>query len=142
MVDTDGRLLMVNLTTADMQDAAGAERIVLGIRKRWPWLKHLFADGAYDRGKLMSSAAYHDFVIEVVRKLERQQGFQVLPRRLSAALTSLRGIGPSPMVVERSFGWMVRWRRLVRDYERRCDISEAMIHIALGSLLLRRVVQP
>ena len=90
----------------------------------------------------MSSAAYHDFVIEVVRKLERQQGFQVLPRRLSAALTSLRGIGPSPMVVERSFGWMIRWRRLVRDYERRCDISEAMIHIALGSLLLRRVVQP
>lgn len=127
VVDTDGRLLMINLTTADMQDAAGAERIVLGIRKRWPWLKHLFADGAYDRGKLMSSAAYHDFVIEVVRKLERQQGFQVLPRR---------------WVVERSFGWMIRWRRLVRDYERRCDISEAMIHIALGCLLLRRVVPP
>ena len=79
VVDTDGRLLMINLTTADMQDAAGAERIVLGIRKRWPWLKHLFADGAYDRGKLMGSAAYHAFVIEVVRKLERQQGFQVLP---------------------------------------------------------------
>lgn len=127
VVDTDGRLLMVNLTSADIQDAAGAEQIVLGIRKRWPWLKHLFADGAYDRGKLMSRAAYHDFVIEVVRKLERQQGFQVLPRR---------------WVVERSFGWMIRWRRLVRDYERRCDISEGMIHVALGSLLLRRVVRP
>jgi len=44
--------------------------------------------------------------------------------------------------IERSFGWMIRWRRLVRDYERRCDISEGMIHVALGSLLLRRVVQP
>src|SRR3712207_4158237 len=43
-VDTDGRLLMVNLTTADVQDAAGAERIMAAIRKRWPWLKHLFAD--------------------------------------------------------------------------------------------------
>jgi putative transposase len=45
-VDADGRLLMVNLAPADVQDAAGAERIIAAIRKRWPWLKHLFADGA------------------------------------------------------------------------------------------------
>ncbi|WP_245906759.1 IS5 family transposase, partial [Teichococcus aestuarii] len=126
-VDTDGRLLMVNLTAADVQDAAGAEQIVKAIRKRWPWLKHLFADGAYDRGKLMSVAAYRDFVIEVVRKLTGQQGFQVLPRR---------------WVVERTFGWMTRWRRLVRDYERRSDVSEAMIHVGMGALLIRRIAHP
>jgi transposase len=61
-VDTDGRLLMVNLTTADVQDAAGAEHVVAAIRKRWPWLKHLFAGGAYDRGKLMDEAAYHGWL--------------------------------------------------------------------------------
>lgn len=44
-VDTDGRLLMVNLTTADVQAAAGAEQIIKAVRKRWPWLRHLFADG-------------------------------------------------------------------------------------------------
>ena len=126
-VDTDGRLLMVNLTTADVQDAAGAERIIAAVRKRWPWLKHLFTDGAYDRGKLMSKAAYRDFVVEVVRKLAGQQGFQPLPRR---------------WVVERTFGWMIRWRRLVRDHERRCDVSEAMIHVSMGSLLLRRIAHP
>jgi transposase len=126
-VDTDGRLLMVNLTTADIQDAAGAERIIAAVRKRWPWLKHLFADGAYDRGKLMSKAAYRDFVIEIVRKLADQKGFHVLPRR---------------WVVERTFGWMMRWRRLVRDYERRCDVSEAMIRVSLGALLLRRITHP
>ena len=43
------------------------------------------------------------------------------------------------MLVERTFGWMMRWRRLVRDYEQRLDVSKAMIHIALGSLLLRRI---
>ena len=48
-VDTDGRLLMVNLTPADISDSAGAQMILDAIRKRWPWLKHLFADGAYDR---------------------------------------------------------------------------------------------
>ena len=47
-VDTDGRLLMVNLTTADISDSAGAQMILDSVRKRWPWLKHLFADGAYD----------------------------------------------------------------------------------------------
>lgn len=45
-------------------------------------------------------------------------------------------------VVERTFGWMTRWRRLVRDYERRCDVSEAMIRVSLGALLLRRVAHP
>src|SRR5260370_39610578 len=48
-VATDGRLLMVNLTPADISDSAGAQAILDGIRKRWPWVKHLFADGAYDR---------------------------------------------------------------------------------------------
>ena len=124
MVDTDGRLLMVNLTTADISDSAGAQMILDTIRKRWPWLKHLFADGAYDRKQLMDKAAFLGFVIEVVRRIEGQQGFEVLPRR---------------WVVERTFGWMVRWRRLVRDYEGRIDVSEAMIHVAMGSLLLRRI---
>ena len=123
-VDTDGRLLMVNLTTADISDSAGAQMILDAIRKRWPWLKHLFADSAYDRGKLMDKAAFLDFVIEIVRKMEGQQGFEVLPRR---------------WVVERTFGWMMRWRSLVRDYEQRIDVSEAMIQVAMGSLLLRRI---
>jgi transposase len=126
-VDTDGRLLMVKLTPADVQDAEGAEAIIKAIRRRWPWLRHLFADGAYDRGKLMNAAAYRDFVIEIVRKLTGQQGFHVLPRR---------------WVVERSCGGMMRWRRLVRDYEKRCDVSEAIIHVGMGSLLLRRISHP
>lgn len=46
---------------------------------------------------------------------------------------------PRRWVVERTFGWLTRWRRLVRDYEQRVDVSEAMIHVAMGSLLLRRI---
>ena len=73
--------------------------------------------------KLMDKAAFLDFVVEIVRRSD-PTGFHVLPRR---------------WVVERTFGWMIRWRRLVRDYERRLDVSEAMIHVAMGALLLRRV---
>ena len=115
---------MLNLTTADISDSAGAQQILEAVRKRWPWVKHLFADGAYDRTRLMDKAAFLDFVIEIIKRSDTAKGFEVLPRR---------------WVVERTFGWMTRWRRLVRDYEERIDVSEAMIHIALGSLMLRRI---
>src|SRR6201997_2595708 len=126
-VGTDGRLLMVNLTTADIADSAGAQAILDAIRKRWPWIKHLFADGAYDRLKLMDKAAYLDFVVEIIRRCDNQKGFEVLPRR---------------WVVERTFGWMTRWRRLVRDYEKRIDVSHAMILVAMGANLVRRNAHP
>jgi len=81
---------MVNLTTADISDSAGAQAVLGAVRKRWPWVKHLFADGAYDRRQLL------DFVVEIVRR--NDPGFKILPRR---------------WVVERTFGWLTRYRRLV-----------------------------
>jgi transposase len=80
-VDTEDRLLMANLTTADISDSAGAQLIVEAIRKRWPWLKPLFADGAYDRGKLMDKVAFKDFTLKIVRRLDAEPGFEVHPRR-------------------------------------------------------------
>lgn len=126
-VDTDGRLLMVNLTTADISDSAGAQAILDAIRRRWPWVKHLFADAAYDRLKLMGKAAYLDFIVGIIHRRDGAQGFEVLPRR---------------WVVERTFSWMTRWRRLVRDYERRIDISKTMILVAMGGNLARRNAHP
>lgn len=126
-VDTDGRLLMVNLTTADISDSAGAQAMLDGIRKRWPWVKHLFADGAYDRLKLMDKASYLDFIVEIIRRSDDQKGFKVLPRRL---------------VVERTFGWMIRWHLLVRDYGQRIDVSRGMIMAAMGGIMLRRNAHP
>lgn len=123
-VDTDGRLLMVGLTPANVSDSAGAKEILRALRRRWPWLKVLFADSAYDRTGLMDEAAALEFTIEVIRRSEGESGFHVLPRR---------------WVVERTFAWMTRWRRLVRDYETRVDVSQAMTHVAMGGLLLRRI---
>ena len=72
----------------------------------------------------MDKAAFLDFTIEIIKRSDTAQGFEVLPRR---------------WIVERTFGWMTRWRQLVRDYEERIDCSQAMIHVALGSILLRRI---
>jgi len=123
-VDTDGRLLAVNLTPADVADSTGAQLVLDALVKRWPCVKHLFGDAAYDRRTLLEKAPYLDFTVEVVRGLQGQSGFQVQPRR---------------WVVERTFAWLMRYRRLVRDYEQRIDVSEAMMHIALGSSLMHRI---
>ena len=58
---------MVNLTPAHLSDSAGGQVLVAAIRKRWPWIKHLFADGAYDRTAHIDKVAFHDFVVEVIR---------------------------------------------------------------------------
>ena len=72
----------------------------------------------------MDKTAFLDFVVQFIRRIDTEPGFHVPPRC---------------RVVERTFCWMTCWRRLVRDYETRLDVSEAMIHVAMGSLLLRRV---
>lgn len=123
-VDTDGRLLALNLTPADVADSSGALLVLEALKERWPWVKHVFGDAAYDRRALLDKAAFLDFTVEVVRRLQNQQGFAVQPRR---------------WVVERTFAWLLRWRRLVRDYEQRIDVSQAMIYVAMSSLLLRRL---
>lgn len=73
----------------------------------------------------MNKEKFLDFIVEIVKRYPLQKGFAPLPNRC---------------VVERTFGWMMRWRRLVRDYEERLDVSEAMIQIAMASQLLRRIV--
>lgn len=75
---------------------------------------------AYGRTKLLDAAAPCDLTVEIIRRSDDISGFKVLPRH---------------WVVERTFGWVTRWRRLVRDYERRLDVSEAMAHLAAGSNL-------
>lgn len=67
------------------------------------------------------------FIVEIIRRSHDRKGFKVLPRRWA---------------VERPFGWMIRWRRLVRDYEQRINVSQAMILVATGGVTLRRIAHP
>jgi putative transposase len=120
----DGRLLVVNLTSADVADSTGAQLVFDAIVKRWPWVKHLFGNAAYDRRTLLDKAAYLDFTMKVVRGLQGQDKFKVQLRR---------------WVVERTFAWLMRYRRLVRECEQRLHVSEAMIYIALGLSLMHRM---
>ena len=70
---------------------------------------------------------YLDFVVEIIKRADDQKGFEVLTRRGG---------------VERTFGWMIRWRCLARDYERRIEVSQAMILVAMDANFIRRNAHP
>jgi len=90
-------------------------------------LEKIFADGGY-RGELVYWAQHNlQLVLEIVLKLEDQKGFQVLPKR---------------WIIERTFAWITRNRRLARDYERLAVSAEAFIYLAMIRLGLRRLARP
>jgi putative transposase len=126
LVDTTGLLLAAAVTPANVQDKAGAlvalRRLVGGGKK----LRRVWADGAYRtaRGHLASWAQRHRVSLQAVERPAGQRGFALLPRR---------------WVVERTFSWLCQSRRLSKDYERLCETSEALIHVAMTRLMLRRL---
>lgn len=124
VTDTLGLLLVVMVTAASVQDRDGGRRVLDRLRFTMPSVALVFADGGY-AGRLVSWARRVLRVeVEIVRKPEDQRGFAVLPRR---------------WVVERTLSWLVRCRRLVRDYERLPDSHETMVKWAMIGLMTRRL---
>lgn len=122
VVDTLGLLLMVVVHSASLQDAAGGqlvlqrlfERIKHSKFNRWCRLKLIWVDGAY-ASLIETARKLFGWRLDVVRRPDGAKGFQVLPHR---------------WVVERTFGWLGRYRRLARDYEHTVESSEAMVYLA------------
>jgi putative transposase len=106
-------------------DRAGARLVGGALRGRFPRLARLWADGGYS-GPDLATAVWQlgGWVLEVVRGTIGQDGFQVIPKR---------------WIVERTFGWFNRYRRLSKDYEELPETSEVMILIAMTHLMLQRV---
>lgn len=122
MVDTLGLLLVVLVHSAAVQDRDGARRVLRELVGWFPRLLTIFADGSY-AGRLEAFAAgLGGWLLAIVRK--RPGKFVVLPRR---------------WVVERTFAWLNRFRRLSKDYEQHTFNSETMIRLAMISLMLRRL---
>ncbi len=127
VVDTMGLLMLVVVTSAAMQDRDGARTLLEKVKLVMPSLALVWADGGY-AGKLLEWAeTFAHITVEVVRKPLGVKTFQVLPRR---------------WVVERTFAWITKCRRLDHDYERLPETSEAMIKWAMIALMTRRLAPP
>ncbi|MCA1679310.1 MAG: IS5 family transposase [Actinobacteria bacterium] len=127
VVDTIGLLLVVIVTSASVQDRDGGRGILKLLHGALGSVRHVFADGGY-RGQLVAVAkSAWGIAVEVVRKPPDQRGFAVLPRR---------------WVVERTFSWLMRQRRLARDYERLPATHEAIVKWAMVAVMLNRLAPP
>lgn len=124
ITDTIGLPLTLTLHPADIQDRDGLALVCRWIRRRFPWLKCLFADGGYQGAIAACNAAEAGLRLEIVKRPPHAQGFEVIPKR---------------WVIERTFGWLGRNRRLAKDFERLIESSTAMAVVAIIQLLARRL---
>jgi putative transposase len=118
-----GNLLKVTVHPADFQDAEGAELLLHGLREVFPRFAKLWADQAYKPVRDWVAAEL-GWDLETVARPVDQQGFEVLPRR---------------WVVERTFAWVSRYRRLSKDYEHYQEYSESMVYISSMHILLKKL---
>jgi transposase len=124
--DCLGLLLMVTVTAGSVQDRDSAHRLLALLRERFSTISLVWADGGY-AGRLVvwATQALH-LAVTIVKRSDKATGFVVLPRR---------------WVVERTFGWLTRHRRLVRDYERKPEHHEAMVWWATIAIMTRRLTR-
>lgn len=126
LVDTLGLILGVAVTPANTTERDGAQAVLGRVLIWFTWLRLLWVDGGY------AGAAFANWVktlrpkldVQVVKRSDGVSGFKVLPHR---------------WVVERTFGWLLHHRRLVRDYERTTTSAEAWIYISMIRIQLRRL---
>ena len=122
ITDTLGLLLMVLVHSASIQDGHGGaqtlqklfDKIKHSVHNRWCRLKLIWADGAY-ASIVADVRKQFGWTLEIVRRSDQAKGFEILPHR---------------WIVERTFGWLGRYRRLARDFEHTVSSSESVVYVA------------
>ena len=127
LVDVEGLPLRVIVHSAGMQDRDGAALVLNKIRQRFPWLEVVWADAGYNARQVVDAAAKSACLrLEIVKRSDTAKGFVVLPRR---------------WVVERTFSWFGRNRRLAKDYENLADTLAAFVTLAAIQFAVRRLAR-
>ncbi len=124
LVDTEGKLLKVVVHRANMPDRDGAIFVLEAADEAFPRLEKIWVDQAYTGELANEMYERYNVILEIVEKPADQKGFVVIPRR---------------WVVERTFAWLDRYRRLSKDYEHRPEYSESWVYLASTGRILRRL---
>jgi putative transposase len=128
LVDTLGLVLVAVVHAANLQDRDGAKLVFAKARHKgaWPRMQRVWADGGY-AGKLIAwVSTFCQWILDIVKRCDDVVGFKLLPKR---------------WVVERTFAWLSNYRRLSKHYEYWNETGEAMIHLAMIHLMLRRLAK-
>jgi putative transposase len=122
VVDTMGLLLCIIVHTASLQDRDGARLVLEKLKSLFPALKVVFVDGGYSGKLIQWVERLKAFVLNIIKRTDK--GFKILPKR---------------WIVERTFGWFGKYRRLSKDYERLIQNSEATVKLAMINVMIRRL---
>jgi transposase len=127
LVDTIGLPIRIVVHSAGVQDRDGAALLFDKVRRRFPWLECVFADTGYDAQQTYeAAAANYPLRLEIVRRNPHPVGFEVIKRR---------------WVVERTFSWFGRNRRLAKDYENLANTLLAFVTLAAIQFGIRRLAR-
>ena len=127
LVDSEGLPMRVVVHSAKIQDRDGAGLVLDKIRRCFPWLELIWADGGYNAWQVDAGVAkVPPLRLEIVKRSDDMKGFVVLPRR---------------WVVERTFSWFGRNRRLAKDFENLAITLETFVSLAAIQLALRRLAR-
>jgi transposase len=124
IVDTEGHLLSIEVIAANTQDRDCAADLVAKTLRKFPRLRKIFADGGYAGPKLASALAGLPVVLEIVKRTDKDGGFKIIRRR---------------WVIERTFSWLRRNRRLMAHYEALAMIAVGYAKLAMISVMLKRL---
>ena len=127
LTDTIGLPVGMIVHPADVQDRDGAPDLLASVRHAFPWLRHGFADAGYAGDKLRGALQkLGDWTIEIIKRSDAAKGFVLLPRR---------------RVVERTFAWLNRNRRLAKDVQATVESAVTWLYIASVKLMSRRLAR-
>tara|TARA_R110002124_G_C8790861_1_gene501600 strand:+ start:80 stop:904 length:825 start_codon:yes stop_codon:yes gene_type:complete len=127
LTDTEGFIVTALVHAADIQDRDGAAAVLQEARYRFPWLRHVFADGGYAGEKLRTALSkIGEWNLEIIRRSDKADGFIILPRR---------------WVVERTFAWLGRSRRLAKDWERTLESAITWLFVAHIRIITKRLAR-
>jgi transposase len=127
LVDSEGLPMRVVVHAAAIQDRDGAGLVLDKIRRRFPWLELVWADGGYNAWQVEAAIAkVPGLRLEIVKRSDDMSGFVVLPRR---------------WVVERTFSWFGRNRRLAKDFENLATTLQTFVTLAAIQLAVRRLAR-
>jgi transposase len=120
-------ILAAHVQPADVQDRDGGLPVLKEVRRLFPFIVRVFADGGYQGAATAAAVrelgAWH---LEIVKRSDTAKGFEVLPKR---------------WIVERTFGWLGRCRRLAKDFENLARMALAFLRLAMIRLMLRRIAR-
>ena len=141
LVDTLGLLLRVRVTAADVGDRDGAMLLLHNVRSVFPRLRYGWVDAGYRGAFLAWAREVAGVELQVVRRRDGGTGRRWLPPGAEPPVVPRFAVAPRRWVVERSFAWLGRYRRLSRDYEYLTATSEAVIQLAMIRLLVGRLAR-